>query len=67
VSAQGDSPTESGLRARIRSLRLSGLGDALADRDTAQGDDEDAPAPRDISPELVLVDPVLAEWARERC
>jgi hypothetical protein len=62
VAEPRDLLTESGLRARIRSLRLSRLGDALAERG-----EEPAPSPREISPELVLVDPVLAAWARERC
>ena len=59
------------LRARLKQLNASRLGEALSARSGARGGDRAAegvqPAARGISPELVLVDPALAAWARERC
>jgi hypothetical protein len=47
------------LRARIRQLNPSQLGAALAARAA-----DARPSSRELSPELVLVDPALAAWAR---
>jgi hypothetical protein len=51
-------------------LRPSQLGEALAERNAQpaeNGRGPSYPSSREISPELVLVDPALAAWARERC
>jgi hypothetical protein len=60
------SPPASGLRARLKLLNTSRLGEALAERNGDQADDAAGPSSREISPELVLVDPALAAWARKR-
>ena len=52
------------LREQLETVNTSRLGAALAARVEHVGDA--GPDPREVSPELVLIDPVLAAWARDR-
>jgi hypothetical protein len=56
-----DSPAPSRLRTSLETVNTSRLGAALAARAER---DEHAPGLRELSPELVLIDPQLAAWAR---
>jgi hypothetical protein len=53
------------LREQLEIVNTSRLGAALA----ARGEQvvlDAGPDPREVSPELVLIDPALAAWAREQ-
>ena len=52
------------LREQLEIVNTSRLGAALAARIEHVVDG--GPDPREVSPELVLIDPVLAAWARDQ-
>ena len=64
VSSTSAGGHPSRLRERLETVNTSRLGAALA----ARGEPvlEAGPNPREISPELVLIDPQLAAWARDQ-
>lgn len=64
VSSTLGTGNPSRLRERLEIVNTSRLGAALAARVERVVDA--APGPRELSPELVLIDPALAAWARDQ-
>ena len=63
VSSGTNNPTR--LREQLEIVNTSRLGAALAARGE-QAVLDAAPDAREVSPELVLIDPALAAWARDQ-